>query len=65
MTSNYNSFKIVDLDYLTIPDTICVLYEFSSDLIYNQQFYVNISILKLNIYIKSNRTDKLKRIKRL
>lgn len=66
MTSNYTNFKIVKLDATIIPNTICVLFEYKQeygDLIFKNQYYVNKDIL--NIYIKSNRTDKLKLIKSL
>ena len=66
MTSQYHNFKIVKLDDGIIPNTICVRFEYKQeygDLIFTHQYYVNKD--KLNIYIKSNRTDKIKLIKSL
>ncbi len=66
MTSQYLNFKIVKIDDKVIPNTICVRFEYIQeygDLIFTHQYYINKN--NIDVYIKSNRTDKINLIKSL
>ncbi len=66
MTSQYLNFKIVKIDGKVIPNTICVRFEYIQeygDLIFTHQYYINKN--NIDVYIKSNRTDKINLIKSL